>query len=386
MIYLDNAATTVTKPEAVVQAVSDALRSFGNAGRGVHESSLLATRAIHETRIAAADFFHAADPACVAFTSNATEALNTAIKGILSPGDHVITTASEHNSVLRPLYETEARGVSLTILPVDAYGNISFDDLASALKKKTKAVICSGASNVTGNLRDVRGIAAAAHARDALFVLDAAQIAGCHPVDLQSDGIDILCFTGHKSLFGPQGTGGIIVREGLALRPLKSGGSGMQSFSKTHPEQMPAALEAGTLNGHGLAGLHAAFCFLKETGQDNIRHQALALAKRFFEGVKDIPDIRFYGDYSDWDARCPIVALNLGEEDAALVSDTLSADYGIATGAGAHCAPLMHEALGTVTQGIVRFSFSFFNTEAETDAAILALRNIATARRQEARP
>ena len=203
MIYLDNAATTMKKPEAVVQAVADALRSFGNAGRGVHESALSATRAVYETRIAAADFFHAEDPACVAFTSNGTEALNTAIKGLLSPGDHVITTALEHNSVLRPLYEMQALGVSLTILPADERGNISHDELKSALQKKTKAVICTGASNVTGNLPDIRGIAAAAHAQGALFVLDAAQLAGCHPIDMRSDGIDILCFTGHKSLFGP---------------------------------------------------------------------------------------------------------------------------------------------------------------------------------------
>ncbi|MBR0093097.1 MAG: aminotransferase class V-fold PLP-dependent enzyme [Lachnospiraceae bacterium] len=376
MIYLDNAATTLHKPEAVVSAVSEAMRSFGNAGRGVHADALSAARSIYETRCAAARFFDAPDERRVAFTSNVTEALNIAIKGLLSPADRVITTALDHNSVLRPLYEMEEKGVSLTILSADEKGNISYEELEQELQRGAKAVICTGASNVTGNLSDVRRIASLAHAHDALFVLDAAQIAGCHPLSVEEDGIDILCFTGHKGLYGPQGTGGLIVREGILLRPLKSGGSGVQTFSRTHPAEMPTALEAGTLNAHGLAGLDAAFAFLEETGVERIRERELSLARRFYEGVRGLPGVRLYGDFSDWRKRCPIVSLNLGEEDAAYASDTLATKYGIATRPGGHCAPLMHEAFGTVEQGMVRFSFSFFNTEEETEQAVSAMEEI----------
>lgn len=377
MIYLDNAATTMQKPEAVVHAVTQALTSLGNAGRGAHAGATDAARIIFETRKRAALFFGAKNPARVAFTSNVTEALNIAIKGLLSPGDRVITTALDHNSVLRPLYETEERGVSLTVMSADEKGNISYEELERELERGAKAVICTGASNVTGNLLDIRRIGALAHAHDALFVLDAAQVAGCHPISAEEDGIDILCFTGHKGLYGPQGTGGLIVREGLTLRPLKTGGSGVQTFSRTHPADMPTALEAGTLNAHGLAGLSAAFAFLEETGVGRIRERELSLAQRFHEAVRPLSGIRLYGDYSDWRKRCPIVALNLGEEDAAYASDTLATKYGIATRPGGHCAPLMHEAFGTREQGIVRFSFSYFNTEEETDAAAGALRDIA---------
>lgn len=376
MIYFDNAATTLQKPPQVAKAVAEAMCSLGNAGRGGHEATLGAARVIFETRKILADFFHAENPKRIAFTSNATESLNIAIKGILEPGDHVVTTALEHNSVLRPLYEMEKQGVSVTILPADSKGRIRISGFEEALRENTKAIICTHASNLTGNMLDIAKIGETARSHRILFCVDASQTAGVIPIDVQEMKIDILCFTGHKSLLGPQGTGGIYVREGVPVRPLKSGGSGVQTYLKEHPSQMPVALEAGTLNGHGIAGLYAAVFYLQETGIDVIRQKELFFMKRFLEGIKDIPGIRIYGDF-DTDLRCPIVSWNLGDYDSSEASDELFQKYRIATRPGAHCAPLMHQALGTTGQGAVRCSFSHFNTEKEIDTAIAAVKELA---------
>lgn len=376
MIYLDNAATTLQKPKQVADAVTQAMCSLGNAGRGVHDATLDASRMIFELRKKLADFFRAENPKQIVFTANATESLNIAIKGILQSGDHVITTQLEHNSVLRPLYEMEENGVELTIVRSDKKGCIDVRDFEREIRKNTKMIVCTHGSNLTGNLVDIAKIGGIARKNHVLFCVDASQTAGVFPIDVQEMNIDILCFTGHKSLLGPQGTGGMYVREGVAVRPLKTGGSGVLTYSKTHPTQMPTALEAGTLNGHGLAGLHAAVTYLQETGNDVIREKEQALMRRFYDGVKDIPGIKIYGDFSS-DNRCPIVALNIGDYDSSEVSDELCLTYGIATRPGAHCAPLMHEALGTVEQGAVRFSFSHYNKEKEIDTAVEALRKLA---------
>jgi len=376
MIYLDNAATTMQKPRQVVQAVAEAMCSLGNAGRGAHDSALGASRVIFEARARLAELFHAEDPRQIAFTANSTESLNLAIKGILQKGDHVITTQLEHNSVLRPLYEMEERGVELTIVSSDRQGRIRISDMEQAVRENTRAIICTHGSNLTGNLVDIGAVGALARRRGLLFCVDASQTAGVFPIDVQAMNINILCFTGHKSLLGPQGTGGLYVREGVPVRPLKTGGSGVLSYSRKHPSRMPTALEAGTLNGHGIAGLSAAVSYIQETGMDEIRRREQALMRRFYEAVKDIPGVTVYGDFRT-DERCPIVALNLGDYDSAQVSDELFVGYGIATRPGAHCAPLMHEALGTVGQGAVRFSFSHYNTEEEVDAAAAALRELA---------
>lgn len=376
MIYFDNAATTLQKPECVPRAVMEAMTTFGNPGRGVHEPAMAASRVIYEARCALAQLFHAENPANIAFTANATAALNIAIKGILNPGDHVITTVMEHNSVLRPLYELEDRGVELTILPADDRGRIDYHEFSAAIRDNTRAIICTHGSNLTGNLVDVGRIGAIAQDNGLHFVVDASQTAGVIPIDVQKMGIDILCFTGHKSLLGPQGTGGLYVREGVTVRPLLTGGSGVQSHSKTHPIQMPTALEAGTLNAHGLAGLNAGVRWLLETGIDTIRQKELDLMWAFYEGVKGVPGITVYGDFSQRE-RCPIVSLNLRDYDSAQVSDALFSQYGIATRPGAHCAPLMHDALGTGSRGAVRFSFSHYNTIEEINTAIAALREIA---------
>ena len=376
MIYFDNAATTLQKPECVLRAVMEAMGTFGNPGRGVHEPALAASRAVYETRCALAQLFRVENPANIAFTANATAALNIAIKGTLNPGDHVITTAMEHNSVLRPLYELEDRGVELTILPADDRGRIDYNAISAAIRDNTRAIVCTHGSNLTGNLLDIGKIGAIAKAHGLLFVVDASQTAGVFPIDVQKMGIDILCFTGHKGLLGPQGTGGLYVREGVDVRPLLTGGSGVQSHSKTHPAQMPTALESGTLNAHGLAGLNAGVRWLLETGIDTLRQKELDLMWAFYEGVREIPEITVYGDFSARE-RCPIVSLNVRDYDSSQVSDALFSQYGIATRPGAHCAPLMHDALGTGSRGGVRFSFSHYNTMEEIKIAIAALREIA---------
>lgn len=376
MIYLDNAATTVQKPRQVAEAVAEAICSLGNAGRGVHEATLGASRVIFDTRKRLADFFHAENPKQIVFTMNSTESLNIAVKGILQSGDHVITTELEHNSVLRPLYEMEKKGVKLTIIKSDEKGRIEVQDFEREMRENTRMIVCTHGSNLTGNIVDIAKIGGIARRHQVLFCVDASQTAGVFPIDVQVMGIDLLCFTGHKSLLGPQGTGGLYVREGVAVRPLKSGGSGVQTYRREHPSDMPTALEAGTLNGHGIAGLNAAVAYIQETGMDVIRKREQELMKRFYDGVKEIPGVKIYGDFTT-DDRCPIVALNLGDYDSSEVSDELFMTYGIATRPGAHCAPLLHKALGTVEQGAVRFSFSHYNMEEEIDAAVEALRGLA---------
>lgn len=376
MIYLDNAATTMHKPQQVIDAVVAAMTSMGNAGRGANEASLSAARIIYDTRDKLAKLFGAENARQIAFTNNSTESLNIAIKGLLNPGDHVITTMLEHNSVLRPLYEMEKMGVRLTIVKSNENGTLDLADIEKEIAEDTKLIICTNGSNLTGNYVDVKAIGELAHKHQVLFAVDASQTAGVFPINVKEMNIDVLCFTGHKGLLGPQGTGGIYVREGLQLRPLKTGGSGVQTFSKTHPVEMPTALEAGTLNGHGIAGLHAALTYLEETGIDTIRAREQELMWKFYEGVKEIPTVKVYGDFSTKN-RCAVVTLNIGDYDSSDVSDELLTVYGISTRPGGHCAPLMHEALGTVEQGAVRFSFSHYNTDEEIELAIQAVRELA---------
>ena len=376
MIYFDNAATTIQKPDCVVRSVMEAMCSLGNSGRGVHSGALHASRVIYDTRVALANLFGAESPDRIAFAANSTESLNIAIKGVLNPGDHVITTALEHNSVLRPLYELEDRDVELTILPADSRGNICYEDFEKEIKSNTRAIVTTHGSNLTGNLLDIRRIGKIAKKYGLIYIVDASQTAGVFPIDVQKMDIDILCFTGHKGLLGPQGTGGIYVREGVGVRPLHSGGSGVQTYLRSHPPQMPTVLEAGTLNGHGIAGLGAAVRYLQDVGLDTIRAKEQELMMTFYETVQEIPGITVYGDFSDTN-RCAIVSLNIRDYDSGEVSDVLASKYGIATRPGAHCAPLMHKALGTVEQGAVRFSFSHYNTKDEIKIAVAALRELA---------
>ncbi len=376
MIYLDNAATTLHKPPQVVKAVADALQSMGNSARGTHAGSMAASHTVYDTRVKLAKLFGCPRADRVAFTANVTEALNIAVNGLIGRGDHVITTDCEHNSVLRPLYRlADEQGVEVSFVPADRQGNLDYNAFERLMQPHTRAIVCTHASNLTGNLTDLARVSAVAKAHDVLLIVDAAQTAGAYPIDMTALGIDVLCFTGHKGLMGPQGTGGLCVREGLTLRHWKVGGSGVQSYSRTHPTQMPTCLEAGTLNGHGIAGLSAALDFIAQVGVGAIHDRETALMRRFYEGVKEVPGVTVYGDFSR--RRMAIVTLNIGDYESGAVSDALSEEYGIATRPGAHCAPRMHQALGTVQQGAVRFSFSWFNTEQEIDTAIRAIRELA---------
>ena len=376
MIYLDSSATSFLKPPQVAEAVFRSFNTIGNAGRGAHAPTLNASRLIYDTREKLAALFGTPEPSRIAFTCNATEALNIAIHGAIHPGEHVITTACEHNSVLRPLYLKEKEGTELTIIPADIKGRIRYDLLESSVKSNTSAIVLTHASNLSGNVTDLAFVSNFAKKHGLLLIVDASQTAGSLPINVVKMGIDILCFTGHKGLFGPQGTGGLYVREGLTLSPLKSGGSGIHSFDRQHPTDMPTALEAGTLNGHGIAGLNAGLDYILSTGVKNIHAKEISLARRFVNGISDISDLKLYGDI-DAPLRTPIISLNIGNMSSTSVSDILWEDYEICVRAGAHCAPLMHKTFGTEKQGAVRFSFSCFNTEAEIDTAIQAMHEIA---------
>ena len=377
MIYLDNAATTLRKPQPVIDAVTAALCSLGNSSRGSYQSALSAARTIYEARCRVAAFFGCTQPDRVIFTANVTEALNIALSGLFCPGDHVISTDLEHNSVLRPLYRLETEsGVSLSFVPADRRGCVDYAAFERLIRPQTRAIVCTHASNLTGNLLDLTAIGRIAKAHGLLLIVDAAQTAGCIPIDMEAMGIDVLCFTGHKGLMGPQGTGGLCLREGVEIRPWKVGGSGVQSYSRTQPEQYPARLEAGTLNGHGIAGLSAALDYLNEVGLSAVQAKEAALMRRFYDGVRAVDGVTVYGDF-DAPKRAAIVALNIRDYDSGSVADELSEVYGIAVRPGAHCAPRMHRALGTEERGAVRFSFSWFNTEAEVDAAVRAVKEIA---------
>ena len=377
MIYLDNAATTLHKPPQVMEAVLHAMITMGNAARGAHGGALEASRTVFGTREKLARLFSCRRADHVVFTANSTEALNIAINGTIHRGDHVISTDCEHNSVLRPLYRLEEeRGVELDFVPADRQGRVDYSDFERLMRPHTRAVVCTHGSNLTGNIMDLERISDIAHRHGALLLVDASQTAGTVPIHMEALGVDVLCFTGHKGLMGPQGTGGLCIRPGVEIAPWKVGGSGVHSYDRHHPMEYPTRLEAGTLNSHGIAGLSAALDVILERGVEDIQRAEHALMQRFYEGVRDIPGVTVYGDFSVPE-RCAIVALNIRDYDSSAVSDELAVTYGIATRPGAHCAPRMHKALGTTEQGAVRFSFSFYNTEQEVDAAIAAVRAIA---------
>lgn len=385
MIYLDSSATSYYRPPQVAEAIAQAVRTMGNCGRGAYGPAMESARVIFETRQLVDELFDGWGPEQVVFTANATESLNIAIKGLLSPGEEVVTTVLEHNSVLRPLHQMEELGVKVVYVdclgskePPDSLlrqkGILDMEGMRRAIHPGVKAVICTHISNLTGNVQDIRTIGEWCRKARALLIVDASQSVGILPLSMKKDQIDVLCFTGHKGLMGPQGTGGLCVRKGIKIRPLLTGGSGIKTYSRTHPETMPEALEAGTLNGHGIAGLRAALAWIKEQG--GVRGdggQAAALAREFYRQVKEIPGIRIYGDWSSA-LHGPVVSLNLGQEDSGQLSDWLAWEREIDTRAGGHCAPMMHQALGTRNQGAVRFSFSRFNTLEEVRAGAEALK------------
>ena len=378
MIYLNHAATSLQKPEGVAEAMLQALH-YGSVARSVSECSLSMARQITKLRMTLAEFFGFSHPERVIFTKNVTEALNLVLFGLLQPGDHVISTDLDHNAVLRPLYLLEKQGVAVDFAAADRQGNISYEALEGIFRPDTRALVCTHASNLTGNVLHIREMSAMAHRHGALLILDAAQTAGERPIHMERDGIDVLCFTGHKALMGPQGTGGLLLSPSLSLRPLISGGTGILSFEKEQPQAYPEHLEAGTLNGPGLCGLLAAVQFLQKTGVETVQKRLQALTAAFYAGVREIPGITIYGDFQGFPALAdhgPIVTLNLAGISSAELAEILSSQYGIEVRAGGHCAPRMHEALGTRDTGAVRFSFGYFTGESEVQAAVQALREI----------
>ncbi len=377
MIYLDNAATTLKKPQAVADAVRDAIMTIGNPSRGTYEPALEGNRLLYETRELLNEKFNGDGPEYVAFTCNGTESLNIAIRGLFSPGDHVISTAMEHNSVLRPLFFLESQGMELSLVMTDDKGNISVEEMEGLIKKNTKGIVCTHASNLTGNMNDLKRIGAICKKHNLFFVVDASQTAGVFPIDMKEMNISALCLTGHKGLLGPQGTGALCVKKSVHIRPLKMGGSGILSYHREHPEKMPTALEAGTVNVHSIAGLRAALLYLKAQNPEKLLAYENRLMWQFYNGIKDIPKVKVYGDFSG-KMRAHIAAMNIGDYDSAAVSDELEQRFGIATRPGAHCAPFMHQCLGTVSQGAVRFSFSHFTTEEEVKQAVKAVNILAT--------
>lgn len=375
MIYFDNAATSMHKPKEVTDAVVFALNHFGNASRGVYDESLQADRLIYDARSEIAELFNAGNPRQVAFSKNSTESLNIAIFGTLSPEDHVITSVSEHNSVLRPLNYLEDRGMQLSFLPIDDKGRIQIDKIPSLIQKNTKAIVITHASNVSGNITDLYAVSEFCKKYDLMLIVDGSQTAGSIEIDMQSMGIDILCFTGHKSLMGPQGIGGLCVNESTYIRPFIVGGTGIHSYDKFQPDKMPTRLESGTINSIGIAGLFAAVKYLKEKNIITLHKKALEVSQYFYSKLSEFEGIKFYGDYSAKN-RAAIVSFNIGDIDSALIGKSLISDHNISTRVGTHCAPLLHIAFGTDKQGMVRFSFSHNNTFEEVDIAVEALKDI----------
>ena len=376
MIYLNNAATTLQKPPCVVQAVVEAMGGQGSCGRGAHSSELSAARTVFHTRESLARLFTFSHPERVVFTANATQALNTALWGVLRPGDHVIATDWDHNSVLRPLHAlVRTKDVKVNYLTADRQGRLAYDQLEGLLRPSTRLLVGTHASNLTGNLLDVERMSAFAQKHGLLFLLDAAQTAGSIPIAMEDIGVNILAFTGHKGLMGPQGTGGLCVAPGVELTPLLTGGTGVRSFEEDQPAEYPEHLEAGTLNGHGLAGLGAVVDFILETGVETIHAHERALTERFVQELREIDGVTVYGDFSG--DRAPVVALNLAGWDPATAADELAQVYDIAVRPGIHCAPRMHRDLGTQDTGCLRFSFGWYTTQEDIDAALAALREMA---------
>lgn len=376
MIYLDHAATSLPKPPEVGQAMVEAL-SLGNAGRGAHGPALAGLRTAYQVRCRVAEFFGVPGGAQqVAFTAGATHALNQAVVGLLWPGDHVVTTAAEHNSVLRPLYRLEQQGVELSIVPADRQGRISYEEMERAVTPRTKAVVCTHASNVTGNVTDLKRISSLCKEHGALLVVDGAQSGGHLPLSMEEMGIDVLCLPGHKGLLGPQGVGLLCLRPGVELRPLLVGGSGIQSFSHTHPTALPDGLEAGTRNNPGIAGLGAGLEWIQSQGVERLWAQTEQRLRQLYEGLHAIPGVTIYGDWSTF-RRAPVLAMNLAGWEAAQLSDVLYEAFGVATRPGAHCAPLMHLALGTGEAGAVRMSLGHTTTQEEVAAAVAAVAQLA---------
>lgn len=376
-VYFDNAATSWPKPENVYKAAENYLRQGGaNPGRSGHTRSLHADRLVFETRQRAALILGADEPEEIVFTLNATDSLNMAIKGILEPGDHVIYTSLEHNSVLRPLGSLRRNGViTTTMISCDPSGHLEIQDIEKAIRPNTRLIVCTHASNVIGTVLPVREISNLAWGKGVFFLLDAAQTAGSIPIDLQEIKPHLAAFTGHKGLLGPPGVGLLYVRKGIKIKPWREGGTGSRSEEEHQPEMMPDYLEAGTMNTPGLAGLNEGLKFIEKTGIASIAEHESNLAQKLRKGLKEIRRVKVFGPESNQQSVA-VVSFIVEGIDSGELGYVLEQAYGILCRTGLHCAPCAHRTIGTFPQGTVRFSLGYFNHEEEVEHALKAIREI----------
>lgn len=377
IIYLDNGATSFPKPEEVYRFMDHFYRNYGvNPGRSGYDLCLEAGNLVEETRKMLTEFFNGYDPNRLCFSYNSTDALNLAIFGLLEPGDHAITTTLEHNSVLRPLYHLSLQGVEVDYVPFDSRGFVDPDEIKKRIKKNTRLVVVNHASNVIGTVQPVKEIGRICREHGVVFVIDASQSAGKVPIDMKDMNIDVVCFTGHKSLLGPTGIGGLCVGEGVNIKITRAGGTGVRSAQRTHLEEYPYRLEYGTPNLLGIAGLHAGVKWVLQKGLENIHAHEMKLTEMLVRGLKDIDGVTLYCQ-DDLTNHISVIAFNVDGMEAQDVGIMLDVEYNIACRTGLHCAPLVHEQLGTDRiKGAVRFGIGPFNTEEHIQTAIQAVREI----------
>lgn len=370
MIYLDNAATTYNKPKGVWQAMA---RSYANPGRGGSRASLEASSIVYDCRERLASLFGIDNLQRIIFASNTTDALNLAIKGLIKKGDHVIMSGMEHNSVVRPVIATRAQ---YSVVKPDAFGRVTPQGYERLIKSNTRLIIATHASNITGTINPIREIGQLARSRGIPFLVDGAQTAGAVPINVKDDNIDLLAFPGHKLLFGPQGTGGLYIKEGIDLVPLKEGGTGSLSESLVQPDFLPDRFESGTINTNGIAGLLQGVKFIQQTGIESIRQREIKLTDRLLKGLENTKNIQLYGPPVP-SMRTGIVSFNIKGKDSVTVATELDQKYGIVCRGGMHCSALGHRSMGTLETGMVRLSTSHFTTEKEIDKTILAVKTLA---------
>lgn len=369
MIYLDNAATTYQKPSAVYTAMS---KSYANPGRGGHSLSLEAGGKVYECRQQLAELFHVKNLENIIFTQNTTEALNLGIKGLLTKEDHVVISGMEHNSVLRPL---KAMGVAYSVAIPDAIGRINATEVEKHICANTRLIIVTHGSNIVGTINPIREIGKLARENNIVFLVDAAQTAGVIPIDVEEDNIDLLAFAGHKMLYGPQGTGGLYIRENLKLKPLKEGGTGSLSEYMEQPDFLPDRFESGTLNTPGIAGLYEGVCFIQKIGYEKLLKKEQELTKYLLEELLNIDGVTVYGAKTT-ENRLGVVGFNLRDLDCIMMGNLLDEDYNIACRAGLHCSALAHQSMGTLKKGMLRFSTSYFTKKSDIAYSISSINKI----------
>ncbi len=386
LIFLDNGATSFPKPEEVYTYMDHFYRNFGvNPGRSGYDLCMEAGLVVEDTRKLLTEFFNGTDPNRLCFGYNSTDALNLIISGLLKPGDHAISTTVEHNSVLRPLYHLMRDGVAVDFVPFDRGGFVDPQEIRKRFRPNTRLVVVNHASNVIGTVQPVAAIGRLCREAGVLFAIDASQSAGKVPIDMEAQFLDVVAFTGHKSLLGPTGIGGLYVREGVEIRHTRAGGTGVRSAVKAHLDEYPYRLEYGTPNVMGIAGLKAGVTWVKGKGLEAIHREEMRLAGILLDGLKAIPRVVTYC-LDGLDDHIAVLAFNIEGMEAADVGTMLDVDFGIACRTGLHCAPLVHEQLGTdKVHGAVRFGIGPFNTEEHVRAAVKAVGEIAAFRRPASR-